>query len=1545
MRNIQKQTVIKIIISYLAAFLIPVILLDAFVIFYASGYGYVVPNSIHYVLNMWNGLASVCFFFMLKHTHPFAKLPESFCYILSLAYGLCGYSVLQENNIRYLTIYALFPILFYLYRRMMEKNKMLIYILLLTAVLFVDYMLGAVIITTLALHTLFFSKGSLSERLWSLLKYVGCSLPAILLSGITTFPLYAQYFASADAYPYNGFEGTFPPFIALSRFLMGSVPSAAFFADTKMDLYIGLFPFVMAIFYFIQSRDVKEKLARFIFLFILFAAIEFSPIYYIANLFSMQTFSSIYYAFILIFFLLYTSGESMCTKTKPSLLQLTILSVCVFAYLTICLYAVGHIFHSTAVYSNILFAVCYVLLLFAIYLCKKSTLPQLLLIAFISLEAFCNLFITTNQNFIHAPLVLEDRIPNLAKYQGYPAFNDTHQATCTVENSYRELSTDADLASVNFGSDTATIRSEQYLATELFNILNTLPDETELSISEKSQYNINAFSDYFEIQNALCRKVGATKDLFYPVEYDLVFDSSNFYSVKPVGGQVYSFAYFHDSLYQETLFYDMDATIRVADPATVIFYDTTNMQLYQFDCSKNPTQTQVSFYLPLSPEYTINNRIYGYGLNKELLEALPSLIAAYNQQIMAEENSSIETSVYCGLIATCLGVFLMLILFFNRDKHKIYARLSNIGTKIQNNTFLNRIQAFIYDNRIYFYAFLIPFCYFVFCLIVYSCAPFGNNSIFDEDGMFLTYPANLDIYYNLKEGHALYSFLGGYGYSIYATNPLALTRIFTLLFSPEQLAAVLTIEEGIYLGLSGLSLVYYMTHRLVGTRAHKHDSKLLIAVMIYTLNNYMLCMHGFTSWYQIFPALPLLILAMDYLIIKKKCIPYIIALAYCIYANLYLALYICIFLVIRFFIYHFDDIKDFINKGLRFAACSILAALNSFFIISNTLLASSDSAYQIDDSSFPTPGLHGNFFSQWKQFMIFSEVGAVNWNENYVNLYIGIGAFILLILYCTSKKIMLTDKLRMLIPMGILLLTFNGKLLSFIWNGFHYQTGVPNRYAFLFMLLSALLVYDCLCVLSAFSIRRYALLVVASLSCLVAFQHIGTANSRFAYISSLIVLIVYLITFLIYLLKKKMTSFYKVFSIFLATEMLLNMLFSFYQYNLIAIYQIGDITAVQNYIAKDTTDSLPLERTMYPATTYKNAGSFYNTESNELFNSFVTMHQSSMNMRYGLTGGVNFTTTLNAGVPLTVALSGTKYLYYSYITENTCEDMGEYEYLGSTNDSYIFKNPYTLPLGIFAPTKAATLDNFQSFTPYFLEDLSNFYLEDGHNLFTHQLIYYDETGKSNNSFYYTDETDRILTFDEVNDILSNASKGGQSIPLDNLYINLSVTPPADGPVYLYAIEFICLGYGKEGETVNYQISYPSENLPASNDLYNIEIFHSEYMPEFYENASMYTLENIRYEGHTLTATTNYAEDGYTMLSIPYERGWKAYIDGKEVEIEDPYQSMMFVKTPAGHHELKLVYLPYGMIPSLLITGGSILFTAVLFLLISRHKRKHPNSIT
>ena len=142
---------------YLLVFFISLLTLEGFVFFFASGFGHLVPGSLHPVLNLFNAFAGVSFCFYLKHTKSFESLSEDFCILLSVSYGLCAYGLLQETNLRYLAIYVLFPLLFYAYEKMMDEERLLFYVLLLTLCFFTDYMLTAIILITLTVHVLLLS--------------------------------------------------------------------------------------------------------------------------------------------------------------------------------------------------------------------------------------------------------------------------------------------------------------------------------------------------------------------------------------------------------------------------------------------------------------------------------------------------------------------------------------------------------------------------------------------------------------------------------------------------------------------------------------------------------------------------------------------------------------------------------------------------------------------------------------------------------------------------------------------------------------------------------------------------------------------------------------------------------------------------------------------------------------------------------------------------------------------------------------------------------------------------------------------------------------------------------------------------------------------------------------------------------------------------------------------------------------------------------------------------------------------------------------------
>ena len=80
-------------------------------------------------------------------------------------------------------------------------------------------------------------------------------------------------------------------------------------------------------------------------------------------------------------------------------------------------------------------------------------------------------------------------------------------------------------------------------------------------------------------------------------------------------------------------------------------------------------------------------------------------------------------------------------------------------------------------------------------------------------------------------------------------------------------------------------------------------------------------------------------------------------------------------------------------------------------------------------------------------------------------------------------------------------------------------------------------------------------------------------------------------------------------------------------------------------------------------------------------------------------------------------------------------------------------------------------------------------------------------------------------------------------------------------------------------------------------------------------------------GRKASGTVNTAEDSMLVTTIPYDKGWKAKIDGKPVKISNFKDAFLMIKVPAGKHTVTFSYLPEGFMI------GAILFVLCIALFI------------
>ncbi|TCP63842.1 YfhO family protein [Baia soyae] len=108
-----------------------------------------------------------------------------------------------------------------------------------------------------------------------------------------------------------------------------------------------------------------------------------------------------------------------------------------------------------------------------------------------------------------------------------------------------------------------------------------------------------------------------------------------------------------------------------------------------------------------------------------------------------------------------------------------------------------------------------------------------------------------------------------------------------------------------------------------------------------------------------------------------------------------------------------------------------------------------------------------------------------------------------------------------------------------------------------------------------------------------------------------------------------------------------------------------------------------------------------------------------------------------------------------------------------------------------------------------------------------------------------------------------------------------------------------------------------------------------------------SLQNVSFDSTHVKGDINAAKDGILYLSIPYSKGWKAKVDGKEVETMKVNSTFVGVPVTKGEHKVELSYFT----PNLLM--GTAISSVTLLGLIgyfwwernkrSRYKLRHPES--
>lgn len=135
-----------------------------------------------------------------------------------------------------------------------------------------------------------------------------------------------------------------------------------------------------------------------------------------------------------------------------------------------------------------------------------------------------------------------------------------------------------------------------------------------------------------------------------------------------------------------------------------------------------------------------------------------------------------------------------------------------------------------------------------------------------------------------------------------------------------------------------------------------------------------------------------------------------------------------------------------------------------------------------------------------------------------------------------------------------------------------------------------------------------------------------------------------------------------------------------------------------------------------------------------------------------------------------------------------------------------------------------------------------------------------------------------------------------------------------------------LGTVTQGETLSVSTS-SSTALSGSFAMFNEDLFIKGY-----NLFSRSTLHATSVSDTSIRGSINAVEDGLFYTSIPYTKGWKAYVDGEEVEITPLGDALVTFKLSKGQHTVELEYQPEGYPLGLIITiMGLVILIAMCIL--------------
>ena len=820
------------------------------------------------------------------------------------------------------------------------------------------------------------------------------------------------------------------------------------------------------------------------------------------------------------------------------------------------------------------------------------------------------------------------------------------------------------------------------------------------------------------------------------------------------------------------------------------------------------------------------------------------------------------------------------------------------------------------SRKMYLCAFGLPVLISILICICNGVYPFGRNCILHIDMYHQYEPFFTEFLDKLRNGGSLmYSFRLGLGsdfmslYAYYLASPL---NWLVVLCPSSFVIEFMTVLIIVKIGLCGLSFAVYIWNHF-----EKMDFAGVLFAAFYALSGYMAAYSWNIMWLDNLVLAPLAVLGLERLVKEKKCGLYCISLAAAILSNFYIAIMLCIFLVLWFGIVCLEEVKGvkaFLSAFGRFLLYSLLAGgMGSILIFPTAVILGYSGSAGV---SFPkTIEWYFDLISMLARHCI--HVKEYTGRDHWPNLYCGAAVFLFFTLYLCNRNISLKKKIMRVVLILFFWISFANNYLDFIWHGLHFPDSLPGRQAFLYVFLLVSMAYE------VYQNRSGNTIVHIGLGVLVTAVFLGAAVQVVSagMVTGLSMALTFLLTagYGIFLAMQKLgTAKIKI----LATNMLavLAVFEVFFNFSAMGFSTLSRDSYTKNWESVQTllgqvnaAEEDKFYRTEEMERLTKNDAAIYGYCSSTIFSSLMNIGISRFYRKVGMEGGKNFY-SYSGATPLTSAMLSVKYL----ISQSPYEESPLRKLVAEDGQNYIYENLYTLPLGFMADAGLEADWDAKKGVP-----IANL------NKLARAL------GAENNMLAPFSGT--VRTGDEKTSISVKDDGYLYGTYTDTSVTNLTVTNGKRVRKFTKVNHgyILDLGWCKAGDVVEITNTSGVSEFKVQVYSLDMESFQKAFETLNEQTLELDVLEDTHIEGHI-----DVKKAGNLLLSIPKEDGFRVYVDGREVECKTFMESLMEIPLTAGKHRIILRYTTPGLKEGSIVSTVCLTVFAGIFL----WKRKKRNKM-